>query len=81
MTDVLIASGGKAQRVEKALCLGVEPGSFSHNSKKKMPECWEPPGWKRVKTGFCPPSYTVGGNAHWCSHSGKEYGGSPKGQK
>ena len=35
MTDVLIASGGKAQRAEKALCLGVEPGSFSHNSKKK----------------------------------------------
>ena len=34
MTDVLIASGGKAQRAEKALCLGVEPGSFSHNSKK-----------------------------------------------
>ena len=24
------------------------------------------------------PSYTVGGNANWCSHSGKEYGGSPK---
>ena len=24
------------------------------------------------------PSYTVGGNASWCSHSGKQYGGSTK---
>ena len=24
------------------------------------------------------PSYTVGGNANWCSHSGKQYGGSSK---
>jgi len=24
------------------------------------------------------PSYTVGGNASWCSHSGKQYGGSSK---
>ena len=24
------------------------------------------------------PSYTVGGNADWCSHSGKEYEGSSK---
>ena len=24
------------------------------------------------------PSYTVGGNASWCSHSGKQHGGSLK---
>ena len=24
------------------------------------------------------PSYTVGGNANWCSHCGKQYGGSSK---
>jgi len=24
------------------------------------------------------PSYTVGGNASWCSHSGKQYGSSSK---
>ena len=24
------------------------------------------------------PSYTVGGNASWCSHSGKQHGGSSK---
>ena len=24
------------------------------------------------------PSYIVGGNASWCSHSGKQYGGSSK---
>ena len=24
------------------------------------------------------PSYTVGGNVNWCSHCGKEYGGSSK---
>jgi len=24
------------------------------------------------------PSYTVGGNANWCSHYGKQYGGSLK---
>ena len=24
------------------------------------------------------PSYTVGGNASWCRHSGKQYGGSSK---
>jgi len=24
------------------------------------------------------PSYTVGGNARWCRHSGKQYGGSSR---
>ena len=24
------------------------------------------------------PSYTVGGNVNWCSHYGKQYGGSSK---
>ena len=24
------------------------------------------------------PSYTVGGNANWCSHNGEQYGGSLK---
>ena len=24
------------------------------------------------------PSYTVGGNVNWCSHHGKQYGGSSK---
>ena len=24
------------------------------------------------------PSYTVGGNANWCSHSGKQHGSSSK---
>ena len=24
------------------------------------------------------PSYTAGGNTNWCSHSGKQYGGSSK---
>ena len=24
------------------------------------------------------PSYTVGGNVNWCSHCGKQYGGSSK---
>ena len=27
------------------------------------------------------PSYTVGGNVNWCSHYGKQYGGSLKKQK
>ena len=27
------------------------------------------------------PSCTVGGNANWCNHSGKQYGGSTKKQK
>ena len=27
------------------------------------------------------PSYTVGGNVNWCSHYGKQYGGSQKKQK
>ena len=24
------------------------------------------------------PLYTIGGNVNWCSHCGKQYGGSPK---
>ena len=34
-------------------------------------KCWEGCGEKE-------PSCTIGGNANWCSHSGKRYGGSPK---
>jgi len=46
---------------------------------------------KKIKTQEIPsvgedvekgePSYTVGGSANWCSHSGKQYGGSSKNEK
>lgn len=64
----------KAQRAEKALCLDAEPGSFSHNSKKKNAKCWEPPGWKKSRQGSAHPLILLVGTHTGATTLEKKYG-------
>ena len=60
-------SGPHLPQLEKALAQKLRPNTAINKEKKR-----NHPLSKRE------PSYTVGGNVSWCTHYGKQYGGSSK---